>query len=109
MGGEAGATECGASPNRACHPLKRRGGNLGARGRHANDDRLAPAAMAGFQRLPRHSDVTGAVEGIIGTADLVGVRFCLIDEMVDHVLAEILWTDKLGHTKTLARRLAVIR
>ena len=32
----------------------------------------APAAVAGFQRLAHHGDVAGAVEGVVGAADLVG-------------------------------------
>jgi hypothetical protein len=31
-----------------------------------------PAAMAGFERLTHDGDVAGAVEGIVGAADLVG-------------------------------------
>src|SRR6476660_5917325 len=64
--------------------------------------------MAGFQRLPHHRDVAGTVEGIIGASDLVGARFCHVDEMRHQVLAEILRIDKVGHPQTLAPRLAVV-
>ena len=36
---------------------------------------LTPAAMAGFERLAHHCDVAGAVERVVGAADLVGARF----------------------------------
>src|SRR6266404_5599859 len=108
VGAPARAAERGAFPHSSRHQLKRPRRNLRARGRHADDDRLAPAAMAGFQRLPHHRDVAGAVERVIGAADLVGARFCHIDEMRDQVLAEFFWIDKVGHPKTLAPRLAVV-
>src|SRR5215813_12677984 len=46
--------------------------DLRAGRRDTDDDGLAPAAMAGFERLTHHRDVAGAVEGIVGAADLVG-------------------------------------
>src|SRR6266404_5599861 len=94
VGAPARAAERGAFPHSSRHQLKRPCRNLRARGRHADDDRLAPTAMAGFQRLPHHRDVAGAVERVIGAADLVGARFCHIDEMRDHVLAEFFWMTK---------------
>ena len=38
---------------------------------HADDDRLAPAAVGAFQRVAHHLDVAGAVEGVVRAADLV--------------------------------------
>src|SRR6202048_5077252 len=82
--------------------------NLGARRGYSDHDRLAPAAMAGFQRLPHDRDVAGAVEGVIGAADLVRARLRHVDEVRDEVLAEILRIDKMGHAEALAPGLAVV-
>ena len=71
VGAAARAAEGGAFPDPAGDELERPRRNLGAGWRYADDDRLAPAAMAGFQRLPHDRDVAGAVEGVIGAADLV--------------------------------------
>jgi len=60
------------------------------------------------QRLPHHRDIAGAVEGVIGAADLVGARFRHIDEVRDQLLAELPGIDKVGHSKTLAPGLAAI-
>jgi hypothetical protein len=48
---------------------------------HADDDRLAPAAMRAFQRLAHHLGVAGAVEGVVRAADLVGAALGHVDEM----------------------------
>ena len=63
--------------------------------------------MAGFQRLPRHRDIAGAVERVIGAADLVGARFGHVDEVRHEVLADVLRIDEVGHAKPFAPRLAV--
>src|SRR6185503_18296978 len=62
VGAAAGATEGGASPVTAGDELERTGGDLLAGFGDADDDRGAPAAMTGFQRLAHHSGVAGAVE-----------------------------------------------
>src|SRR5260221_10006003 len=51
------AAERGAFPHPAGHQLKRPRGNLGTRGGYYDYDRLASAAMAGFQSLPHDRDV----------------------------------------------------
>src|ERR1700761_8563484 len=67
-----GAAERGAAPVAPGDQLERPGADLLARFRHADDDRGAPAAMAGFQSLPHHRRVAGAVEGVVRSA--VGQR-----------------------------------
>jgi len=64
--------EGGAFPDAPGDELKRPRRDLGAGRRHADDDRNAPAAMTGFQRLAHHCDIAGAVEAVVGAADLVG-------------------------------------
>ena len=39
--------------------------------------------MAGLQGLPHDADIAGAVERIIGAADLIGTALCDVDEMGD--------------------------
>src|ERR1700730_8665244 len=63
--------------------------------------------MAGFQRLPQHGDVAGAIKRVVGAADLVGARLRHVDEVRDEVLAEIFWIDEMGHAEALAPRLAL--
>src|SRR5712671_7191655 len=72
VGAPARAPEGGALPHPAGHELERPGGNLGTRGGDADDDRLAPAAVRGFERLAHYGDIAGAIECVIGAADLVG-------------------------------------
>ena len=55
------------------------GGDLLATLSHADDDALAPAAMAAFQRLAHHLNITGAVEAVVRTA--AGQAH----QMLDHV------------------------
>src|SRR5207342_3350927 len=50
VGAAPGAAEGGALPHAARHKLKRPRRDLGARRRDTDDDRYAPAAMAGFER-----------------------------------------------------------
>src|SRR5262249_22045626 len=67
-----------------------------------DDDRLAPAAMAGLQRLPHHRDVAGAVEGVVGAADLVSAALGHVDQVRDEVAAHLLRIDEMGHAEALA-------
>ena len=64
--------------------------------RHADDDRYAPAAMAGFQRLAHHGGVAGAVEGVVGAA--VGQR----DQMRDDIAVDLFRIDEMGHAEAAA-------
>src|SRR5262249_12137525 len=80
VGAAARAAEGGALPGAAGDQLEGAGCDLRASRRDADDDGLAPPAMAGFERLAHHRDVAGAVEGVVGAADLVSAALCHVDE-----------------------------
>src|SRR5262249_1362415 len=77
---------CGAQLERGRCEL--RGGR-----RDPDDDGWAPAARAGFERLTHERDVAGAVEGIVGTADLVGAALRHIHEMRHQIGADLFRID----------------
>src|SRR5436190_7436452 len=58
--------------------------------------------MASLQGLTHYGDVAGAVERIIGAADLVAAAFCHVDEMGNQIAARFLRIDELRHPETLA-------
>ena len=64
----ARAAEGGALPDAAGDELERAGGDLLAGLGDADDDALAPAAMAAFERLAHHVGVAGGVEREIRAA-----------------------------------------
>src|SRR5215469_10469852 len=70
VGAAARAAEGRALPDASGDQLERARCDLRAGRRDTDDDGLAPAAMAGFERLTHDGDVAGAVEGIVGAADL---------------------------------------
>ena len=107
VGAAPGAAEGRALPDAPRDQLERPGGDLCAGRGHADDDAHTPAAVAGFQRLAHHGDVAGAVEGVVGAADLVGALLGHVDEMGDEVGAGLLRIDEVGHAEPLAPRLLV--
>src|SRR5579872_2655501 len=72
VGAAARAAESRALPDPPGDELERPRRDLLPGAGDADNDRLAPAAMAGFQRLAHDLHAAGAVESIIGAADLVG-------------------------------------
>ena len=68
----------------------------------------APAAVAGLQRLAHHRDVAGAVEGVVGAADLVGAALGHVDEIGHEIAADLLRIDEMRHAEALAPRLLVV-
>src|SRR5262249_9982750 len=70
--------------------------------RDTDDDGLAPAAMAGFECLTHDGDVAGAVEGIVGAADLVGAALGHVDEHGHQYAATLFRIDEVGHAEALA-------
>jgi hypothetical protein len=74
----------------------------------ADDDGLPPAAMARLERLAHHRDVAGAVEGIIGTADLVGAALGHVGEVGDEIAANLFGIDEVGHAEAFAPLLLAI-
>src|SRR4029077_15554035 len=96
VGTAAGAAERRALPDPAGHELEWPRGDLLAGFRHADNDRYAPAAMAGFQRLAHHIGVAGAVEGEIGAA--IGQAH----QMLDDVASNLGRVDEKGHAEAAA-------
>ena len=68
VGAAARAAEGRALPDAAGDELERPRRDFLARGRDADDDALAPAAMAAFQRLAHDVDIADAFEGVVGAA-----------------------------------------
>ena len=84
--------EGGAAPHPAGDELKRPRGDLLPGARHPDDDALAPAAVAGFQRLAHHRHIAGAIEGVVGAANLVGAAFCHVDQIGHEIAADLVWS-----------------
>ncbi|MCY1535801.1 hypothetical protein D9M68_712230 [compost metagenome] len=64
--------------------------------------------MRGFERLAHHLGVAGAVEGVIGTADLVGPTLRHVDQIGHDVVAHFLRVDEVGHAEAFAPGLLVV-
>src|SRR5580692_8350342 len=94
VGAAASAAERRAFPDAAGDELERSGGDFLAGFGHADYHGYAPAAVAGFKRLPHHGGIAGAVEGEIGAA------ICQRDKMLDDVAANLLWVDEVGHAES---------
>src|SRR3982074_2800590 len=77
VGAAACTAECGALPDPAGAELERPGPNLLTGFRHPDDNRLTPAAVAGFERLTHYGGIAGAVEGVVGSAG--GQRYQVLD------------------------------
>src|SRR5262245_4475218 len=92
------ATAARAAPAPSCDPLHRLRGNLLTDSRHANDNALAPSAMATFQRLPHGGDIADAFEREIRTAS------GQVDNSLHHlVTANLIWIDEMRHAEFLSR------
>src|SRR5262249_42844939 len=78
------------------------GSDLRTGRRDADDDGLAPTAMAGLERLAHHRDVAGAVEGVVGAADLVGAALRHVDEVRDQIASNLFRIDEMRHAKAFA-------
>src|SRR5271155_2626488 len=102
VGAATGATEGGAAPYPAGYELERPRGNFLARAGNADDDALAPAAMAALQCRAHQADIADAFERIVGAADLIGTAFGHIDEMGDKVAADFFRVDEMRHAEALA-------
>src|SRR3954464_2186372 len=96
VGAAARTAERRALPDAAGHQLERPGRDLLAGFRDPDNDRHAPAAMAGLERLAHHAGIAGTVEGVIGTA--VGQS----DQMLDDVAADLGRIDEVGHAEAAA-------
>lgn len=76
------------------------GGNLLARGGHADDDALTPALVTRLEGSPHNANVARAVERIIAAP------VCHLDELLNNGLVlEVIWVDKVRRAKLLGPRL----
>src|SRR5215831_17048559 len=92
-------------PHTAGDELERAGGDFLAGTGNADDHAHTPAPVARLQRLTHDRDIAGAVEGVVGTANLVGTLFRHVDDVGDDVAADFLRIDKVRHAEALAPRL----
>src|SRR6185312_7891145 len=101
VGAPAGAAEGRTLPHPPGDQLERPGGDLLAGLGHADDDRGAPAAVAGLQRLAHDGGVAGAVEGVVGPA--VGEGHEVGDDVAPTTfLSDLLRVDEVGHAEAAA-------
>src|SRR6185437_4732829 len=80
----------------ACHELERARRDLLTRSGDADDDALAPAAMAAFECLPHHIDVADALEREIRTAATE-----IADRLHHLVVADLVRIDEMRHAEFL--------
>src|SRR3569623_658840 len=100
IGAAARPAEGRAAPDPAGDELERPRGDLFAGLGHSDDHALAPAAMAGLQRLAHDLGVAGAVEGVVRPT--VGERHQVRHE----VAVDLPRIDDVGHAEAAAPRLA---
>src|SRR5690606_41642081 len=81
VGTAPGATERRSLPDAARDELEGTRADLLTGAGDADDDRLAPATVAGLQRRAHDVDVARAVECIVGTTDLVRPALRHVHEM----------------------------
>src|SRR5262245_32413706 len=103
----ARAAEGRTLPDAPRHQLEGPCADLLAGAGDADDHAHAPAAMAGLQGLAHDRDVSGAIEGAVRTADLVGALLGHVDEVGDEIAAGLLRVDEVGHAEALAPGLLV--
>src|SRR6266571_6394420 len=102
VGATARASEGGALPDAPGDQLERAGCDLRARRGDADDDALAPTAMASLQRLAHDRDTAGAVEGVVGATNLVRPALRHVDEVCNQVAAGLFGIDEMRHAEPLA-------
>src|SRR5262249_4158219 len=101
VGASARAAERGAAPHAPGDELERPRADFRARGRHADDDALAPALVAALERRAHGVDVADALEGIIGAAARE------VHQIIDEIGTDLLRVDEVGHAETLAPGLSL--
>src|SRR6266849_5225151 len=102
VGAAARAAEGGALPDAPGDQLEWTCRDLRAGRGDADNDGLAPTAMAGLQRLAHYRDVAGAVEGVVVAADLVRPALGHVDEVRDQIAANLFRIDEVRHAEALA-------
>src|ERR1700733_10694837 len=98
----ARAAERAAAPDPAGDKLERPRRDLLAGTGDADDDALAPAAVAAFQRRAHELDVADALEREVGAADLIGAAFGHVDQMGNKIAAEFGRIDEVRHAEAFA-------
>src|SRR6185503_1031126 len=96
VGAPARAAEGGAAPHPAGDQLERPRRDFLPRRGDADDDALAPAAVAAFQRLPHGRDIADAFEGKVGAAAGQVDR-----RLHDFVAADLVRIDEMRHAELL--------
>src|SRR5690606_20102628 len=95
------AAEGGALPDPAGDELERTGSDLLPCAGDADDDRLAPAAMAAFERLAHDVDIADALEAVVGAS------LGQLDQVRDQVALHVIRIDEVRHAEFLGERLAL--
>src|SRR3977135_1135129 len=96
IGAAAGTAERGTLPYAAGDELERACRNFLAGFGDPDHYRDAPSAMAGFECLPHHSGIAGAVESEVGAP--VSQR----DQMLDDIAIDLGWIDEMRHAELAA-------
>jgi hypothetical protein len=85
--------------------LERPGRNLLAGAGDADDDALAPAAVAAFERGAHEIDIADAFEGVVGASDLVRAALGQVHQIGNDIAADLLRIDEMRHAEAFAPRL----
>src|SRR5205085_9051911 len=94
--------EGGAAPHPPGDELERPRRNLLAGAGDADDDALAPAAVAAFERGAHEVDVADAFEAVVGAADLVRAALDQIHQIRNEVAADLVRIDEVRHAEAFA-------
>ena len=107
VGAAAGAAEGAAAPDASGDELERPRRDLLAGAGDADDDALAPAAMAAFERDAHQFDIADAFERVVGAADLVVAALGHVDQMRHEIGADLGRIDEMRHAEAFAPGLLV--
>src|SRR5580704_11147045 len=102
IGAPACATEGGTFPDPAGHQLERPRRDFLAGAGDADNDALAPAAMAALQRHAHQVDIADAFKGVVGAADLIRAALRHVDKVRDEIAADFLRIDEMRHAEALS-------
>src|SRR5580658_6038717 len=98
----ARAAEGGAAPHSPGDQLKRPCRDFLTSAGNADNNALAPTAVAALQRRAHQIDVADAFERVIGAADLIGAAFGHVDEMRHEITADVFRIDEMRHAEAFA-------
>src|SRR5690606_2619138 len=100
VGTTARAAEGATLPDTPGNQLEGAGRDLGTGFGHPDDDRLAPAAVAAFERLAHDLGVADALEGVVGAA------VAQLNDVIHHVF-DVVGIHKVGHAELAGHGLAL--